>query len=48
MAVDKKITGVANPDLEVEETVDVEASDIVFRSGSLGFTSSIIAKYLSL
>jgi hypothetical protein len=29
MAVDKRITGVANPDLEVEETVDVEASDIV-------------------
>ena len=29
MAVDKRITGVANPDLEVEDTIDVEASDIV-------------------
>jgi chaperonin GroES len=31
MAVDKRITGVSNPDLEVEETVDIESSDVVNR-----------------
>jgi len=31
MAVDKRITGVSNPDLEVQETVDIESSDVVNR-----------------